>query len=638
MIPLVTPGPGCVLQILETRVEAGRDAGSGPTWLESTHVEVAASPDCRWVEIAVPSDARLDGWSGRSLLADGIRRKLGPERVTRRIRDTDGAGAIRVALPELVQGDRAALDIERTWSGGMAWSAGAALYASIEGPVEDAAGLQQDGDRWWVATPEGADPAVASARIGRPAGEPVSLPLADPPREPGRRLTIQIPPGNPQYSLYPGGGATTRVDAAWTFAAAPEPRGWVVPVPDGAVVDGVVEPRGSAEIVRRDDSILVRIAASEGTSRVALSWTEPDAPTFGEGDAGLTVDCEGCLIRWEGPLERRTWWLAAVADDPILPARDALVRGLDRRFQNATIPEPGLPNELRGRIADWDLPMDAWAILRQRWGVLPLDADPGFTGAPDALWPRRLIRARRSGALTGTEAALTLVAWLRQARMGAEWAFVRPVSHGPGWGTSPAGYVLPLVAVRRDGETRWIDVGCAECGPWEIRPDSAGAALAPAGIRPPPPRGVTTVTQRDHVATWRLEGAAALSLRERLAALPVALRVQAIAEACGAPSAIVREVAGLAIAGGPIDLVLEGAPAAAEAAPGAAAAWVGEWSSRSPAGDAGPANAAVPGATWERRIDGGDRIDVWIIEDRSADLTDLRARIAAAAGGIAPDL
>jgi hypothetical protein len=607
VIGLTAVGPGCVLQIEETEV-----AATATGWTEETHLEVAASPGCPWVELAIPAGASLESLSGRTRLGDGSGSKLGEGRFEHRVRDRGGAGAIVVHLPELIQGDRATLDIVRAWSGGWIWPAGAdgAIYASIRGPSDERVGLAPDphtADTWWASPPS----ADAKARFGAPIEAEVPAAPATPPVT-ARNLALQVPPGaNPQYTLFPGGGATTRVDASWAFQAEDVVRAVVVPLPASRDVASVIEPKGAAELVRRDDSILIVVAPSEGPARVGLSWVEPDAPTFGEGDDSLSVSCPGGAIRWEEKGDRRTWWLAAVGDTPILPDRSSLERALAHRFDAASIPEPGIPNDLRGRRVDWSLAEDALALLRQRYGVASFAADP--------LWPRKLVKARRSGALAPMEAALMLVDWLRQARIPAEWLLVRPQSRGPGWSISPAGYTWPVVEATIGGETRWIDVGCGGCAPFEVRPDAAGAALGGDGSSPPAPRGALHAIVDSTTSEWALSGAAALELRTWLATVPQQDREAALI-ARFAPGGALVTADGVGTAGAPIRVSFAGGTPIDPVPAGSMWPWIGEISlDRPTAAPDGAIAHQAGGLSWSRTITGGRDTERVETDNRSVD-------------------
>ena len=519
MSALVDAAPGCRVQIEELGVVA-----EGDGWIETSHLEIAAEPRCPYVDLALPPEAALEALTGRIVLGDDTRRPLGPERISRQTRDRDGVGAVRVALPDLIQGDRVFLDLTRRWTGSWAWTA-VGTYVSLETAVATPTGLTQDDGRWW-ASPA---PSGAGARFGEPVSRtPLGAPAA-PPTETAH-LTLLIPTRDPRRALYPGGGSQARQSYTWTFAPDEADRGWVVPLPPGTTPEAVIRPDGAAEVVLRDDSALLRIAASEGPAQVTLAWTTPDAPTFGstrgyavDGWVETTVDGDGVDLRWEGDGPQRAWTLAGVHDAPVLPDRARLSRGLAWRFESVSNPAPGPGQTLRGRTPDPAYADEAWALLRAQWGV----------GPGDPLWPRRLLAARRSGYFTEIEAALTLVSWLRQGGLDADWLLTQDPTAGPAWRISPADHTHPLVQVRWADDIRWIDVGCRTCAPWELRPSVTGDAIGIASEPPPTPAGRTVVAATDQGWTWTFEDAAALVLREQLADVPADAHPAALAALLG---------------------------------------------------------------------------------------------------------
>ncbi len=598
MPPLVEPGPGCALVVEEMAVIA-----VGSDWLESTHLEVAGAPGCPWVDVALPANAALVSWTGRSKLGDGRSQRLGEERFERRVRDVNGVGALRVYLPELIQGDQAILEVSRRWTDGFSWEPAThgARFAQLTGTPLAVTGLTPDGDSWWAAPP----PAGSRATFGvPPTGEAIATAAA--PRE-DRSIRLQVPPGNPQLTLYPGGGSSTRTELQLTFEAEARDRAWVIPFrPEYDALTWSARPERSARVTQRDDSLLIELASSEAGATVALGWRAPDAATFGEGDSSLRVAGDGAEIQWESVGARRAWWLASWQEARVLPDRAAYVKALNRRFEIQNIPGVALPTELRGRLPDAAFAEDALATLRSRAGI--------GRWPQQATWPRKLIRARRSLAYTETEATLVLVGWLRQGGLQADWALAYPAMRGPGWTVSPAGYDRPLVVVSLPDGPRWMDPGCAECGPWEIRTTSAGSCLGPAGLDPPMPTGRWEVAVGGGEVRWTLAGAAALALREWLAELPPADREYRLASRLTGGSELIA-VEGLAEAGAPIAIRATTTTTEEDPINSRELGWIGTRALSSPAMVAQPELAwNGDGLHWRRTTTNGVTTEEVIVE------------------------
>ena len=566
---------GCVLQIAEVDLEPLPDG-----WRESARLELVADPQCPTVSWPMPAHARMLESKGRTRLGDGGGSKLGPERWSATAPELDGTSVVTVHLPELVQGDRVVLQVARFLPAGpLAWRPGAARFwrAALggEGSLRTEGGeASKDADkkRVWAS---GASPTLLAA-VEAPGHSPPAEPepLAAPDAlDVTRRLTLEIPAGDPQVRLYPGGGSSVREERALVFGSMEVPQGWVVPAPPGAELAFDAQPPHIATLVHDAGVPRVRVAPFEGRARVSVAWTEPDAPTFGErqpGEAALHVDAPGGIIERDGP----AWRLVAYTGRPVLPDRPRLVKALSARFHARMLPEPGLPAYLRGQPPGWEVAGQLRAALHTRVGVLPQH------GGVEPLWPRKLVRARRSGAITPMEATLTLVAWARQLGAEADWVLARPAALGPGSEQSPAGFVHPLLWVRLGEEVRWMDAACGVCAPFELPPEVEGAsALGPRVVATPEPSpGSLHATWAEDSVTWRLEGAAALHLRRWLGSLG-SERKRALAEHVGGQGAVLRSVAGLDDAGAPVEIVTSRGDAppdpTAEPEPGTFVPWMG---------------------------------------------------------------
>lgn len=393
--------------------------------------------------------------------------------------------------------------------------------------------------------------------------EVVSLPAvapAGPPPEPQGRVRVRrhleliVPGSDPLASLYPGGGSSVRTTESLTFPPSQHARPWLVPT--GEVLGTVTaegDMLGTGATVRvRPDAVVV-VAPPQGGSLV-LTWESPDAPTWGlvpeipGADVALTVDDPEGEIRWE---RDEAWVLLTHAGQPVLPSRDHLVWGLERRFAGLSIPEPGMPSRTRAMHAGWDLAEQLRPTLLERVRIAELPGDP--------LWPRPLHKARNSGVVTSIEAALILRLYAMQSKLAADWVLVRPADLGPDYELVPTGWTEGLVRVHWQEQTRWIDPGCASCGPFEIRPHLEGAhAIGLVDQTPPPSVGAWDVRVEGQEVRWTLAGPPALLLRQEIRRVPQDLRSTWLGRQLAGQEGELLEVAGLATGGHPIRLSATG--------------------------------------------------------------------------------
>ncbi len=559
---LVSLTAGCILSVADVEIEPVETG-----WEEVTTAEVLANGRCPYLDIVLPPDVTLEALKARVRLADGPKHKLDADRQRRLTRDVAGRGAIRLYTPELLTGDIVEIEIERhhpamDWTftpGSEPFEVRFASLASSVLPAEPPEGLSVDDDGFWVANP----PASLALTLSHPDPEPTRtgpspLTAADPPVQATRSLVLNVNGRDPMTALYPGGGST--VDVTWTVewpehegdgeGDGESDRGWVLPIPSTAsdvTIDGEHE--------RRDDSVLLVARAGESPTHT-VRWVEDDAPVYGgpvslpNADVSVEVQMDGARIRWQDEPWGRAWWVGSLGMRRLVPDRSQLIRALDRRFRRAAIPEPAVPARLRGKAASWELLAALKPELATRAGVADLPVHP--------LFPRRLIKARRTGALTSVEASLIL--WLQalQSQVPAAWAIVHPADLGGGWHTSAAGYTEGVVAYQLDGETRFADPACTVCAPFEIRPELHGASMiSPIGNRTPPPtEGAARIRDANGQRRVDLEGPAALTLRRTLASVPTADRERWIATRFGGPEGSVVEVDGLGDRGRPIRIVV----------------------------------------------------------------------------------
>jgi hypothetical protein len=525
-------------EVLVAEAEVEQLAGGG--WLEVSRLEVSASPSCRWVQVPLPPGVDLVDARAHERLGDGTRRKLGPERWETTERSIGDEAVATLHTPDLLSGDRVVLTVTRRIDAGpIRWSPGPARFASlVHRGVDREKHRTWAGDvgaEWGVPLDDGA--VRATVAPAAPAGD-VRV---------ERRLTLLLPPGDPQVVLYPGGGSRVRVEDFLTAPPAEEIRAWPVDVPRGATVEVTPSPANAAIL----DGATLLIQPSTTPSRIRVAWEEPDAPTYGERDPRwdrLDVEVEGGVVRREGD----GWFLHRAAGEVVIPDRSALQRALDARFRALAIPEPGAPMELRSADPSWTTA----GMLRD---VLLTRATVADWPTAQPLLPRKLHAAVRSGVVSPVEASLVTWLWARQVRLDADWLLVRPATDGPSGPTVLAGYDAALVRITADGEVRWLDPGCTMCAPFEVRPDLEGASVL--GARdlegPAPTAGLARLEVGARTLRWRLEGPAALELRLWLQEVESGDRAALLAQRLGGPGATLLELDGLPVAGAPIDVLLE---------------------------------------------------------------------------------
>jgi len=554
-------GAGCVVQILEIELES-TPAG----WTEAMHVEVAAVPDgptigspCPALTLPLPAGASWERVRGRVKPADGRGYRIREERLETSRPHPDLSRTTTVHLPELQIGDRVVLDLRRTLPIGPArYVDASARYLRVAGDADlDAPpSLTRDPDRGSVWGRDVTGATVVATSPAHPAPTPIEpLDTAEPAIE--GRITLDIPEGrDPMLSLYPGGGSQVQTSLFLTFPPSDTRQGWILP----ASPDDVELPRGVAIRQRRGVERL-EVPPRDGPMRVGLRWTVDDAPTYGTIPADFGPGAPGAVTGWEVDAGRgvvawdadhETWALLGIDGRPVVPDRTRFLVALANRFERLSMPEPGVPGRLRGVPPSPELAAALPRALASRAGIVDWPHDPH--------WPRKLRRARRSGAMPPTEAALTVWLMARQIGFDASWAFVRP-SDGPDDSlpfVSPAAFDRPIVVFRgldgADGP-RFLDPSCAACGPFELPRELWGSdGLGPDLERTPapPPGDVRVVTEADGTLEYRFSGAAALALRREVP------RAAELAAHLGGPGAT-AEATGFLDLGGPLQVRVSGA-------------------------------------------------------------------------------
>lgn len=618
------PAAICTLALIDTQLSTDSQG-----FVERTTLQVEAP--CPSVTIPLPPAATVLEARGKGRLWDDTKRKLDALRWRTSPPGADGHRDLTVFLGDLLEGDRAELTISRRWtSDRFLFDPAGAEAARLRVPNDVRTSVPAE--RGLI---EGDVGVVEVVREGAPAGgfevvHPSGPPSGDVVHD--QRLTLIVPEGDPQRLLYPGAGSSVKVEDFYTFAPSPLARSIALPLSADVDVEMGAEPDRAASLRRGPDGVLVEVRPWEGPVRVALVHTRPDAPTYGERPDDVTeytVSVPGGEIAWAGD----AWHLVRVGKRPILPDAASLMKALDHRFRHVALPEPGLPQELRGRKRTWDLAADLRPTLFE--AVRPgLPADP--------LWPRKLVKARKGGLVSDTEAMLILWLYGRQAGLRTDWALVRPAHLGPIDLAVPSGFSGALVRIDGGDEVRFIDAGCLVCAPFEVRPWlEGGTVLSPAGLDTPPPQpGVSELVVGDEEVSWHVEGPPALLLRLWLEPVPASERGRALAERIGGPGARLLASEGIAEAGAPIDVrVLRGKGLALDplALPpadddGAWADWVGVRTRRFEAGDVHGASWSDEGTRYTRTVHEGVVTEVLELDQRAVPRETARVLSALRAG------
>ena len=492
-------------------------------WLLENRVEVLAETTCTYVDINLQPGVYLDEYRGQAKRFDGPNYTLEPERFEFFPMDIHGRRQVRLHLPEFDRGDKLFLNLafqhrgtnEFTWLPGTDGTQWADLRVHRSVTIGDPGNFDLRGNRLRLNDPEPTDTVSFShpnQQFDDLLHNQTGLPSPETAVQTRRTLTLIVPDGDPQVALWPGGGSKVEVEEIVHLAPEEQERVWVVPLPSRH--EGLIhheEPQGIGVVLVREDDVLIIADSSEVPLDVALRYSFPDAPTFGEALArpnevlDLHVRAPRGTVSWEA--DNHAWWLQAIGDEPVLPTREHLFRALQYRFNQVSYPEPAVPMRLRGARKGWDLV----TVLYQTMQSQVVQA----TWPTKHLWPRPLIQARKSGAVTSVEAALMLRVYLLQSRIQADWVLVQPANEASIFDVVPTRYDEALVRVSYGGEERWLDPGCVWCAPFEIRPELQDApALAHALNRTPSATpGLMSVEIEGDSAHWQLEGPPALLAR-----------------------------------------------------------------------------------------------------------------------------
>lgn len=414
--------------------------------------------------------------------------------------------------------------------------------------------------------------------------------------------------GEPQFKLVPGAGSTVRtVDTieveADTAATA------FLPIPTGAYE---ITIEGELASLRTSAGLLLSLAQGEKRT-ITVSHIQDDAPTY-----GLRATIDGFEVHQQIRVDGKTRWeddawrLVGAQGSEILPSREALLRALDWRFTILAYPEPAVPYLLKGRTPSWETATDLPEALRSRVRPAPLNQPP--------LWPRKLLKARRSGVVTSVEAALFTSQWAKALRMDALLVLVRPAPLGEGPEISPASYDQAVIAIHYEGELRWQDPTCTVCAPYELRPDMEGASAYAWSLhdtRAPTPGSIVATTSGESTS-YELAGSAALSLR---LALQNGLGPERTVRAANwlAGGGTLTSVEGLAEAGEPVTAVVSaGRPRFWPSRDEDGSTWMGWVGERQWVGaPTGPDSTFETDAIgWSRTTTDGVTTEVLLVKDR----------------------
>ncbi len=577
---------GCAIVSVETTREASEGG-----FLEHSRV-VATSEDgsCRWVAIELPTTADLVDWRGRLVLSDDTKRKLPDTRLSFRV--DGGRRVAQIAVPELLMNDHVRVDFTR---------------------------------RWFV--PAGFDPFAQAPEAPMAAGTSAI--------DVHRTMTFDLPGGDVQAAMYPGGAASAAVVEQVRIPSTPDGSTVFHAVPREAVDVSVAFEKPGDGTLRVVNGGVLATPSPATEANLEVRYTLPDPSACGEQvtEAGQNLDWDVVdpdgYVAINGPF----WTLVSHGDQAVMPERASVARGLQWRFDRLALPEPALPLELKHHRRDLELVTLLRPALWRRARVADLPGDP--------LFPRHLYKARSSEVVTPVEAALILRLYAMQAALPADVVLVRPADQGPGDEVCPVGHDEALVRVWFDDQAYWIDPGCASCAPFEVRPLLLGASAFSETVSqtPDPVRGGLHVRVDGTRVTVTLKGPQALMLRLALEDVGPDDREVAIARRVGGSSARLVEVKGLGEAGADVTVVVDLADAGAPdfLAMGWRATdrdhfWVdapGTWSVDRAWVDETPVDVQIGPMHYARVVTDSHVVETLDISSRTVSLVDIEALAAA---------
>ena len=545
----------CEVDVYTARFSADLRRRRDRAWIYVSDAadDAGAVVPCRQLHLPLDPHARVRAADVRIRRGDRRGVRLGDDRA--RVVGGPGGGAVlEVHAPELQPGE--VLDLRLRWAlapeRGVSWdpaafgpTTGARLRLPRRAAVDPA----------WARPSRGPQSATASARSWLRSGQnggSFSVPQAP------AALAVDLrPDGAPATDAPPAGSVRWRLQVDLSAG-----EGAFLPWPAGV---GARSCAATGEAVAVDEAHGCRIFAS-GAGSAAVEAELPLPVTFDHcaaawpgallpfwalhlqaGGLPLVSDASGDLVsppglapavrlgQEQGAAGLCRAWLRAVDGAPVLDRPEHLQHILARASLLASVPEPGLPLELKHLDTD-DTPAAALAAAVLAWQQADLDV----LATPDqrTFTPRPLIRVRRLGAASPWEAALLLTRRLRQLRLEAEPLLLRP---GPARDpASPFGWEAAVVVVQRPEGPLVLDPSCAACAPGELHPRMWGAT--PLGAPGPLPSLALAPGRMElrvegvgaaRMVEVTLEGPAAVLLRERLGAVPPSARQATLELAVG---------------------------------------------------------------------------------------------------------
>ncbi|GDX79124.1 hypothetical protein LBMAG42_09350 [Deltaproteobacteria bacterium] len=371
--------------------------------------------------------------------------------------------------------------------------------------------------------------------------------------EPGQEATVTVAVPGTDLEVYlgeppPSESPPKETHLVWTVALDPKHPGWGFADPKLASTRydvATLSPDGHRTMDRAGAAAQGVLYLDPGSFTLHI----PGAHVVGWAGPGVTLSRVVDGVRFDAPGGGEARWrVASVVGAIVIPDGKTYVEGLDWRFTQVSLPEPAVPS----RYATVDDPEAASRALFDEVHRLV----EGWLPSRDALHPRQLNRAWRSGWGTSVERALILDRMLKQKGILSAWMLS---------GAAPepftlTGYDHMLVAVNLGEREVLLDPSCAVCGFDEVSTSVAGKpALGAAPLVPLSPgrlERTLTLSGAEFVAKVHATGAAALWLRERTYGTSEARQSAVLAEALGCEGATVEALTGLDEIGGPIDVEL----------------------------------------------------------------------------------
>lgn len=361
--------------------------------------------------------------------------------------------------------------------------------------------------------------------VVRVSGSDLQVVLGDPPPAPalGAEVhtiwTVAVDPKHPGWGFAdPKMASTTKTELAFG------PDGRRESITDGAVAIGMLDlPPGS------------------------FTLNVPGARIVGTGTEGVVVTATEGGMKWVAPEGGKARWrVSTIAGDVVVPDERTYLSGLDWRWSQASLPEPAPPMNFRPGKTQRETAQSLYEAVRSM-------NNAGLPGA-DALHPRQLNQAWKSGFGSSVEQSLVLDRLLRQQQVASTWV-LSGVDPDP---MTFAGYDRMFTLVRVDEAEVPLDPACAVCAFGEVSTTLAGkAALGGLEFAPLQPgrlsRSILLVGTEYHIVAT-LEGAAALWLRERLYGASGVAVTDRVGEALGTVGAQVTKIEGVEVLGGTITI------------------------------------------------------------------------------------